>query len=116
MRDPLVGGAPGDEGRRADDPLLRERCLHHDPAAALLGSTVTGPGPHTLHVDAAGLPAGSRVALVSNRTQGQAAPIQLGTVAEDGTFSAAYGVAAPARPGLVLRRRLSGDGNGSVWE
>ena len=78
---------PGRDAARLDDPhrARRTRCTSQ----------------------LAGVPAGSRVALVSNTTGGQAAPIPLGAADAAGTFTASRSRRAPAdRPELVLRRRV----------
>lgn len=94
--DPLIGGAPG---TRATAPTIHywaDGGSIQDPAATVLGGVAGGAGPHVLHAELAGLPAGARAALVSNRTGGQAAPVQLGAAGADGTFVASHTVGAPA--------------------
>jgi hypothetical protein len=66
-----------------------------DPAATLLGGTITGGQDHTLHLELSGLPAGSRVALVSNTTGGQTWPIPLGAADASGAFTASRVVTRP---------------------
>jgi cephalosporin-C deacetylase-like acetyl esterase len=63
---------------------------------APLGSIIREAGAQVLHVDIRGVPAGTRVALVSNTTGGQAAPIALGTADASGRFIGTRGVSAPA--------------------
>ncbi|HXG27317.1 MAG TPA: neutral/alkaline non-lysosomal ceramidase N-terminal domain-containing protein, partial [Nevskiales bacterium] len=72
----------------ADGPSLQE--------GAPLGSILRDPGAHVLHVDIRGVPAGTRVALISNTTGGQAAPIELGSAGAEGRFMGTRGVSAPA--------------------
>jgi glycerophosphoryl diester phosphodiesterase len=62
---------------------------------APLGSILREPGPHVLHVDIRGVPAGTRVALISNTTGGQAAPIALGNAGANGRFMGTRGLSAP---------------------
>jgi hypothetical protein len=61
----------------------------------VLGSTISDHAPHTLHVQLAGLPAGSRVALISDTTAGQAWPIPLGAAGDAGAFTASRTVLPP---------------------
>jgi hypothetical protein len=94
--DALVGGAPG---TRATAPAIlfwADGASVQDPGATVLGGVARGAGAHALHADLSGLPAGARVALVSNRTGGQAAPVQLGAAGADGTLLASHAVEAPA--------------------
>jgi hypothetical protein len=92
---PLIGGAPGDKATYPTIHYYADGTSINDPAATVLGSTLKASGSHTLEVDASGLPASSRVALVSDTTNGQTAPIQLGAVAADGTFAASHPVTSP---------------------
>jgi hypothetical protein len=96
VRSPLVRGAPGSKAIVPTIEYWANGPTFTDAASVPLGSTVTGPGPHALHIAASGLTSGSRVALVGNRTQGQSAPIQLGAVAEDGSFAASHTVVPPS--------------------
>ncbi|MGH2758970.1 MAG: hypothetical protein ACRDKJ_05325 [Actinomycetota bacterium] len=97
IHDPLVGGAPGKKATFPTMHYYADGAGINDPAATVLGSTIRTPGPHTLRFTGSGLPGFSRLALISNRTGGQSAPIQLGTVAEDGTVSVSRSVDSPAR-------------------
>ncbi len=92
----LVGGAPGTKATFPTIHYYADGTSINDPASTVLGSTLKASGTHTLNIEASGLPANSRVALVSNTTSGQAAPIQLGAAGGDGTFDEAHAVTSPA--------------------
>lgn len=77
VHDELVGGAPGAPAIVPTIDLVADD--EH-----VLGSRVpNGSGEHTLRVDASGLPAGSRVALIGSPS-GQSAPVPLGVARADG--------------------------------
>lgn len=97
IHDPLVSGAPGQKAVVPTIHYTADGSGLNTPGSVPLGSTITMPGPHTLRADVSGLPSGSRLALVSDRTGGQRAPIQLGAVADDGTASFAHDVVSPLR-------------------
>ena len=81
----LVGGAPG-------TPAVVPTIDFTADNRHVLGSRVpNGTGKHTLRVRTAGLPSGSRVALIGSEA-GQAAPVQLGTVLADGTLDGRHRV------------------------
>jgi hypothetical protein len=89
IHDELVGGAPG---TKAVVPSLDFSA----DAGVPLGSTISGGGGHTLHFSASGLPAGSRVALISDTGGGQAAPIALDAADGSGSIAATHAVTAPS--------------------
>ncbi|HEY0974574.1 MAG TPA: PKD domain-containing protein [Solimonas sp.] len=62
-----------------------------------LGSIVRAPGVHTLQIDFAGLPAGARIALLTDTTGAQAAPVALGAANADGAFRASRDLTAPTQ-------------------
>jgi hypothetical protein len=97
IMDPLVSGAPGTKATFPTIHYYANGTNIQDPAATLLGATITKPGSHTLHFEASGLPAGSRVALITDAKGGQKAPIQMGAAASDGTAN--FTRAVSLRPG-----------------
>jgi hypothetical protein len=96
IREPLVNGAPGTHAQVPTIDYFADASSIADPGAVLLGSNAIGAGPHQLQLRVSGLPAGSKLALVSNRTGGQAAPIQLGSADGAGSASVTHAVIAPA--------------------
>ena len=99
IRAPLVDGAPGTDAIYPAMEYYADGGGGHgvnSPNASPLGSTVTGPGTHHLNFDVTGLPAGSRVAMVSNTTDGQSSPIQLGTAGANGFGKFTHTAKAPA--------------------
>lgn len=100
IRGDLVNGAPG---TKAIVPTILFYANGsgpagagvQDPAATLLGSTIRTGTTHNLHVQLSGVPAGSRVALISNTTGGQALPVQLGAADGTGSFTASRAVLRP---------------------
>ncbi|MEX0874217.1 MAG: hypothetical protein WD646_05810 [Actinomycetota bacterium] len=93
---PLVGGAPGTKATFPTIHFFADGTEIQDPNATVLGSTIVAPGSHDLTVEADGLPAGSRVALISDTGGGQQSPIQLGAADAGGSFSAIHSAASPA--------------------
>ena len=82
----LVGGAPATPAVVPTIDFTADR-------GHVLGSRVpNGNGRHVLRVQADGLPAGSRIALIGSQ-DGQDAPVQLGTVGDDGAFGSTRVVA-----------------------
>lgn len=88
----LIGGSPGQPATHPRIDFFADGASLDDPAATLLGGTVTGAGPHTLHLVAADLPEGSPVVLVTSTGE----PVPLGVVGADGVLDAAHQVEAPA--------------------
>jgi hypothetical protein len=84
----LVGGAPGTPA------IVPTIDFTADGGKHVLGSRVPkGVGlaaQHSLSVTTAGLPAGSRIALVGSRAGALATPVQLGAVGADGAFSGGH--------------------------
>jgi hypothetical protein len=91
----LVGGSPGTKAVVPTIHYWADTDDVNDPGASLLGSTITAPGPHRLWFRATGLPAGSTVALVGNRTGGQASPVPVGVVDGSGAITASSVVESP---------------------
>ena len=100
IRDELVSGTPG---TKAIVPTILFYANGSGPAGAgvqdaaatVLGGTIRTGTTHKLHLELAGVPAGSRVALISNTTGGQLAPIPLGAADATGRFTASSTVARP---------------------
>ncbi|MGH9273711.1 MAG: hypothetical protein ACRDZU_03600 [Acidimicrobiales bacterium] len=88
----LVDGEPGAKAVVPSVLFYADGTDVQDPAATLLGGTITAGGAHTLHLDAAGLPAGSPAVLVD---RGGGTPLPLGTAGGDGSLTAAAEVANP---------------------
>ncbi len=92
IRRELVAGAPGS---KAQFPQI---LFWADGASvqtgAPLGSRITTPGPHTLHVDIQGLPGGAKVSLLTRA--GQNAPIPLADDNIAAGFSATHLLQPPA--------------------
>ncbi|MGH8453032.1 MAG: CehA/McbA family metallohydrolase, partial [Nevskiales bacterium] len=93
IRHDLVNGAPGSQVQVPQIHYWADGT--NVQSGTPLGSIIRAPGAHVLHVGFAGLPPGYKVALLSNRTNGQAAPEQLGVVDGTGAFSAMRGLTAP---------------------
>ncbi len=89
----VVEGEPGQPAEYPAVLFWADAPDVQDPAATLLGSTITTGGPHTLHLEAAGLPPGSPAVLVS-RAGGT--PLSLGAAAADGSLHATADIANPA--------------------
>ena len=96
IRHDLVDGAPGTKAVVPTIHFYAGGRSINDKKAVPLGSTISSGTSHKLNVELAGVPAGSRVALVSDTTGGQAAPVQLGTVGATGAFKATRSVSRPA--------------------
>jgi hypothetical protein len=88
----LVEGAPGEAARHPSILFWADGADVQDPEATLLGSTITSGGPHTLRLEATGLPPGSPAVLVA---RGGGLPRSLGAAAPDGSLSATADVANP---------------------
>ena len=93
LRHDLVGGGPGERAVHPSILLWAGPADVQHPDATLLGSTVEGPGPRVLRLEATGLPAGSPVALVTSVSD---APVPLGAAGADGRLQATHAVAAPS--------------------
>ena len=85
IHNPLVGGSPGEKATFPKIYYFAVGKSINDPKATPLGATIRRSGKQRLHFQATGLLPGSRVALISNTTGGQSAPIQLGAADAAGT-------------------------------
>ena len=93
LRPELLGGSPGEKARFPEIRYYAGGSSLQDGAP--LGSTVSAPGTHRLHVEIDGLPAGSQVVLIGSE-QAQEAPISLGTASAAGSLRATQAVTTPA--------------------
>jgi hypothetical protein len=96
IREPLVNGAPGHSAIVPTMYYFADGANVQDPAATLLGSTINTGGTHALHLQVSGLPANSKLALVSNTGGGQRAPIQLGAADGAGAAAVTHAVITPS--------------------
>ena len=90
--DALVSGAPGTKAAVPVISFYANGKSVQDPGATLLGSAIERRGRQRLVFEASGLPAGSRVALVSDT----GAPAQLGAVSPGGTVKVSANRLTPA--------------------
>ncbi|MDQ2648501.1 MAG: hypothetical protein M3Z03_02975, partial [Actinomycetota bacterium] len=89
----MVGGEPGAPATYPKVLLWADGTSVQDPAATVLGGTVTGAGAHALEVEASELPPGARVVLVSDALD---QPLPIGAADGEGRFRSSTRVTAPA--------------------